>query len=180
MPQFVDRSSTHEYRIRFDADGRILAKSLHCELGERLGIALSRNEEPSIHQYIERLEVLDKDLPRRLSRRIVKLVERREEFSLHGDCVADHAEYHVHISGRAIEDTSGDVAFALLFIDDTENTRQRRLYELMFRLANHELKSPLMCILGAAEYAEEHATAGSLEGIKTCLQMIERNARSME
>ena len=169
-----------EYRLQFDAAGRILGESLHSELGRQLGIALDWEKQEEIFAYIERLETLDADLPKRLRPRLERLLSDHREFSLYDDYTAGDREYHLHISGRVIRCYGGDIIFTLLFLDDTQHTRLRRIYELMFRLANHELKSPLACILGAAEIARDHLASGSTEGMAASLEMIDRNARAME
>lgn len=175
-----DKTSRLQYEVRFDAAGRVLGDSLHSELGEQLGIAVGDHEEVSIFEYLERIVVLEADLPGRLARRVRKLLDTHGEFSLSGDFKRGTQTHHLHISGRAIHNRDGAMVFSLLFQDDTQHTQIRRVYEYMFRLANHELKSPLTCILGAVEYAEDHVAAGNLDGVRTCLEMIERNGRSME
>jgi signal transduction histidine kinase len=99
---------------------------------------------------------------------------------MHGDFYSDEKMHYLHISGRVIHNLDGNYVFTLLFLDDTQHTQLRRSYEYMFRLASHELKSPLACIIGSAECAEDHIRAGSIVGLKTCLDMIERNAWAME
>ncbi|MBN2308497.1 MAG: HAMP domain-containing histidine kinase [Candidatus Hydrogenedentes bacterium] len=169
-----------EYRVRFDAAGKVLGGSWDASLGERLGIALDEARDKDIMGYLGRLASLAADLPERLRRRVERLLSDQEEFLVHGDFGTDGGAHHLHISGRAIRNYTGELVFTLLFLDDTEHTQLRRLYEYMFRLANHELKSPLACILGATEFAEEHVAAESLAGVKTCLDMIHRNAVVME
>ncbi len=174
------KSQKREYRVRFNREGEVLAASLHAELGEKLGVAIEGNGPLNILDYIRRLEILHPDLPDRVIPRLIRLMEDLVEFSVHEDFKSPSGMVHLHISGRAARYFNGAIAFTLLFLDDTEHTRLRRTYELMFRLANHELKSPLACILGATEFAEEHIVNGNLDGIKMCIGMIERNARSME
>ncbi|MBI5093120.1 MAG: HAMP domain-containing histidine kinase [Candidatus Hydrogenedentes bacterium] len=169
-----------EYQVRFDKQGRVLGDSLHSSLGELLGISLGDREDIDIFQYLDRIVVLDVELPGRVARRVRKLIAEHNEFSLSGDFRRGSQLHHLHISGRVIQNSDGEQDFTLLFLDDTEHTQLRRLYEYMFRLANHEIKSPLACILGALEYAEEHAAAGNLEGVKTSLEMIRNNAHATE
>ncbi len=180
----VDSSSSKtrkkEYRVRFDSDGCILGESYHSSLGKRLGIALGDEKRIGIFDYLKRVEVLDSDLADRLCACVKDLLDGHKEFSLSGDFAVDNAHLNLHISGRVVRNLSGGETFTLLFLDDTAHTKLRRSYEYMFRLANHELKGPLACILGACEYAEEHIASKSLEGIKTCVEMIERNAQSVE
>ncbi len=176
-----DRTRKVEYRIRFDSAGLVLGESLHSSLGEQLGITLGDAPEPlTIFDYLKRVGALDKGLPKRLARRVRVLLDSHEEFSLNGDFRRGAKNHHLHISGRAIRNLDGSMVFTLLFLDDTEHTQLRRLYEYMFRLANHELKGPLACIVGATEYAEEHVKAGSMEDVRTCLEMIDRNAHVVE
>jgi signal transduction histidine kinase len=169
-----------EYRVRFTCDGETKGASLHSDLGERLGIALQNNERIPIDDYLERLAILDPALPDRLRGRVARLFGEQKEFTYSGDFVVDDKNNHLHISGRILDGHSGDVVYSLLFLDDTEHTELRRLYEYMFRLANHELKGPLACVIGAVDFAEEHVAAGNLDGVKTCLDMIERNASLLE
>ncbi|MCP4642254.1 MAG: HAMP domain-containing histidine kinase [bacterium] len=169
-----------EYRIRFDESGQILGGSLHASLGEQLGIVLDGCVDKTVFDYLPKLAVLDPDLGGRVDRRVRRLLDDRREFSIYGDFEASGKTFHLHISGRAIRNYDGTLVFTLLFLDDTEHTQLRRQYEYMFRLANHELKSPLACILGAADFAEEHLAAGNIDGIKTCLKMLHRNTEVME
>ena len=169
-----------EYRVRFNHEGMTKGASLHSDLGVRLGIALQDNERIHIDEYLERLSILDPALPERLRGRVTRLLKEQKEFTYSGDFVVDDKNNHLHISGRILGGHSGDVVYSLLFLDDTEHTELRRLYEYMFRLANHELKGPLACVIGAVDYAEEHVAEGNLDGVQTCLDMIERNALLLE
>ena len=175
-----DDASRREFRVRFDADGRVLGHSVASRLGEEFGILPDDAEETSIGEYIQRLSVLDASLPPRLERRTRKLLELHEEFSLNGDVLIGETDHHIRISGQAIRNLDGTMSFTLLFVDDTEHTHRRRLYEYMFRLANHELKGPLSAIIGAAEFAQEHLNQGSVDGVRSCLDMIERNAEVID
>jgi len=174
------KSNQLEYQVRFDRRGVVLGDSLHSALGEQLGISLGDNEQVDIFQYLDRIVVLDVELPGRVARRVRGLINDLSEFSLSGDFKGQSKNHHLHISGRVIRNLGGGVDFTLLFLDDTEHTQLRRIYEYMFRLANHEIKSPLACILGALEYADEHAAAGNLEGVKASLEMITNNAIATE
>lgn len=178
--QFSDQYRKHEYRLQFDDAGTIVAESRYSGLGERLGIALDGKERKNIFAHCRQFEPLAPELPGRLERRLRRLIADGEEFSLHGDCVTPEGEFHLHISGSVLSTFEGPSMFALLIVDDTLLTRTRRIHEYMFRLANHELKGPLACIAGAADFAEEHVARNSIEGVKTCLAMIQRNAMSME
>lgn len=173
-------SNQLEYQVRFDRRGNVLGDSLHSALGEQLGISLGDNENVDIFQYLDRIVVLDVELPGRVARRVRRLMDDLSEFSLSGDFRGQTKNHHLHISGRVIRNLGGGVDFTLLFLDDTEHTQLRRIYEYMFRLANHEIKSPLACILGALEYADEHAAAGNMDGVKTSLEMITNNAIATE
>lgn len=174
------RAENKEYRIRFDPTGKILGGSLHCLLGDQLGIALDPGADHDVFEYLERTATIGDTLPNRLKDRVQELIDRHEEFLVHGDFEVAGKPCHLHISGRVIENYGGSVVLSLLFLDDTEHTLLRRQYEYMFRLANHELKSPLACIVGAAEFADEHLAAGRTDGVKTCLEMIHRNSSLME
>jgi signal transduction histidine kinase len=170
----------HEYRVRFDSGGQITGDSLHRELGERLAIAVDRQAASSIFDFLPRVGHLDKDLPGRLERRIRKLMASNEEFALHGDFQLENRHFHLHITGRGVRRLNGDLEYTLLFLDDSAHTQLRRLYEYMFRLANHEIKSPLACVIGAVDYAESDLMAGRIDGVKTCMEMIDRNAHAIE
>lgn len=180
VPASDESARKPEYRVRFDRTGETLGASLHSDLGERLGIALAQSERIPIHAYLERLERLDPALPERLQGRVSRLLNDQKEFTHSGDFAVDGQNHHLHISGRILGGHSGDIVYSLLFLDDTEHTEQRRLYEYMFRLANHELRGPLACVIGAVDYAAEHVDAGNLEGVQTCLEMIERNATLLD
>lgn len=171
---------SRQYLIRFDKAGAILGESLDPYFGRKLEICLDPAADKTIFQYLRRLDVLDAGLSDRLSRRIRALLDTHQEFLMHGDCEIGEEEYHLHIHGQGVRVFSGEPVFTLLFLDQTQITRLRRLYELMFRLANHELKSPLACILGAAEFCEGDMAKNNIEGIRTCLEMIVRNAVEME
>jgi len=179
-PSIEEIKHKAEYQVHFNREGALLGVSLHSSLGEQLGIAVDLSRESTVFEYIERLASLDKDLPRRLAHRLKQLIDAQREFSIHDDYALEHEEHHLHINGRVIRGFDGQVTFILLFLDDTWLTHLRRAYEYMFRLANHELKSPLTCILGAAEYAENHIRSGSLDSIQTSLEMIQRNGRVMD
>jgi signal transduction histidine kinase len=179
-PQTEEIKPKAEYRVRFDNEGSLLGASLHSSLGERLGIAVDPSRESTISEYVERLASLDRDLPRRLTHRLRRLIDEHREFSIHDDYTRGHEDHHLHISGRVVRDFDGKLTFILLFLDDTWLTNLRRAYEYMFRLANHELKSPLTCILGAAEYAGNYVASGSVDGVRTSLEMIQRNALVMD
>ena len=177
----TDKSQKNEYRIRFDGSGKVLGESIHSGLGTKIGIALDKGYNSlSIFEYIERLSILDANLPDRLRPRIEELLKSHREFSCHGDYKVGDETYHLHISCRGVRYYNEDVFFTLLFLDDTSHTNLRRMYEYMFRLANHELKGPLACIIGAVEYAESHLSDNNLAGVITCIEMIERNADAIE
>lgn len=169
-----------EYRVRFNGEGETLGASLHSDLGDRLGIALKKHERIQVGEYLDRLARLDESLPARLHRRMDRLLQDQKEFTYSGDFLVGDANFHLHISGRILSGHSGEVIYSLLFLDETEHTELRRLYEYMFRLANHELKGPLTCVIGAVDYAQEHVVAGNLDGVQTCLEMIERNATLLD
>lgn len=173
-------SRRNEFRVRFDSDGTILGGSMNSSLAEALDIGIDSQRDASIFTYVQRLHALDPELPARLADRIRNLIATCREFSISDDFQSAGADYHLHISGQAIRNTNEGITFTLLFIDDTEHTQLRRVYEYMFRLANHELKGPLACIVGAADYAEEHLERTCLDGLKTCLDMIQRNAHDIE
>ncbi len=180
VPARADSAPKQEYRVRFNSDGETFGASLHSDLGKRLGIALLDHERVHIDEYLERLSHLDPALPDRLRGRVTRLLAEQKEFTHSGDFLVDDRNHHLHISGRILGGHSGDVVYSLLFLDDTEHTELRRLYEYMFRLANHELKGPLACVIGAVDFADEHVTAGNLDGVRTCLDMIERNASLLD
>jgi signal transduction histidine kinase len=180
QPPPTQEIAKFEFRVRFDEAGLLTGESLHSSLGERLGIHLDEERALNIYTYLDRLKGLDAELPGRLARRVRTLLEDHHEFSLSGDYHSDGETIHLHISGRVVEAFDGSYNFILLFLDDTQHTHLRRMYEYMFRLANHELKGPLACILGAAEFAEEHAATNNSDGVQTCLDMIQRNVRAME
>ena len=169
-----------EYRVRFDEQGRIQGASLHDTLGQQLGIAVRNGHDDDIRTYVHRLSHLEPELPLRLERRIQKLIAHQEEFALTGDFTLDARNYHLHLSGRCVGLLNGEREYTFLILDDTAPTQLRRLYEYMFRLANHEIKSPLACVIGATEYAEEDLSAGRLDGVRTCLEMIDRNAHAID
>jgi signal transduction histidine kinase len=169
-----------EYRVRFNERGETIGASLHSGLGESLGIALGPDERIHIEQYLDRLGHLSSELPDRLRVSVRGLLQDRQEFGHSGDFYAGGRNHHLHITGHILSGYGGEVVYSLLFLDDTEHTEQRRLYEYMFRLANHELRGPLSCVSGAVEFAEEHVRAGNLDGVKTCLDMIARNAAVLE
>ncbi len=180
VPARADSAPKQEYRVRFNRAGETLGASVHSNLGERLGIALRDDERIHIDVYLERLSLLDPALPDRLRGRVTRLLAEQKEFTYSGDFMVDDRNHHLHISGRILGAHSGDLVYSLLFLDDTEHTELRRLYEYMFRLANHELKGPLACVIGAVDFAEEHVAAGNLDGVRTCLDMIDRNASLLD
>ncbi len=181
VPVRADSSRKPEYRVRFNGEGETLGASLHSDLGERLGIALQDHERILIGEYLGRLKRLDPALPERLRGRVERLLREQKEFTYSGDFMVGETNHHLHISGRILGGHSAtDVVYSLLFLDDTEHTELRRLYEYMFRLANHELKGPLACVIGAVDYAGEHVAAGNLDGVQTCLEMIQRNASLLD
>ncbi len=175
-----DDASRREYRVRFDSSGRILGHSIQAELSDDLGMTLDPGRDESVFEYLQRFGRLDTDLPERLDKRVRTLLEFQEEFSVTCDVVIEDDTHHLRISGQAIDNLVGDRSFTLLVLDDTELTHRRRMYEYMFRLANHEIKGPLSSIMGAVEYAEDHLRRGSLEGIQYCLEMITRNTQVIE
>jgi len=180
VPARADSTRKPEYRVRFNRSGETLGASLHSDLGKHLGIALGENERIRLDEYLDRLKTLDPALPKRIHGRMTRLLSEQKEFTYSGDFVVDDKNHHLHISGRILGAHSGDEIYSLLFLDDTEHTELRRLYEYMFRLANHELKGPLACVIGAVDYAEEHVSVGNLDGVQTCLEMIGRNASLLE
>jgi len=178
MPK--DMTKKLEYRIRFDAQGRILGESSNAPLAHHLGFNLSADQVPDIFSFLQRTSGLDEALPGRLEPLLKNLLEKQEEFALNGDFSSNGQQRHLRISGQSIHNVNGEVTHTLLFLDDTIHTQLRRSYEYMFRLANHEIKGPLAVVLGACEQAQEHTRSGNKEGASTCLDMIERNARAIE
>ena len=178
--QIDSESSKQEFRIRFDRAGKILGQSLNSPLAQRLGLHVQDAAIRSVFRYLTQLGALDPALPARLVRRTRKLLEDQEEFSVSGDVFVGDIAHHIRISGQAIRNVDGETSYTLLILDDTEHTHLRRMYEYMFRLANHELKGPLASIMGAAEFAEQHAREGNMDGVKASLDMIMRNAEVID
>lgn len=175
-----DDASRREYRVRFDGNGRILGHTVDSELSRDLQIGVDSDTDDTIFKYVQHFAHLDRSLPMRLETRLLTLVQGHEEFSVTGDVFLDEEPHHLRISGQAIRNLDGRMSFTLLILDDTEPTRRRRLYEYMFRLANHELNGPLSAIIGAVDFAQEHVQTGNLEGIGYCLEMISRNAEVID
>lgn len=176
----LDKTRKLEYRIRFDAEGRILGESSGSVLARELGIGDNGESAADVFAFVARMGLLDKGLPERLRPMVERLLQRHEEFALNGDFSAGEGRRHLRISGQAIRNVSGDYTHTLLILDDTAQTELRRAYEYMFRLAQHELKGPLAVIASAAEMAQEQIDAGATEAAKNCLGMIERNAQAIE
>jgi signal transduction histidine kinase len=174
-----DKTRKLEYRVRFGEDGEILGESSQSALSDALQLKVKAGGE-SISEFLQRTKSLEKNLPGRLKPLVTRLLELHEEFALSGDFENNGGKRHLRISGQAIRNVDGDYTHTLLFLDDTAQTTLRRSYEYMFRLANHEIKSPLSVVLAAAEQAEEYVQANNQEGANSCLAMIDSNARAIE
>jgi len=175
-----DKTHKLEYRIRFDGEGRVLGESSGARLAQVLGFTNSAQSVPTIFAFADRTAQLDPNLPGRLRPLIARLLEHHEEFALNGDFYRGEEKRHLRISGQAIQNIDADDTFTLLFLDDSTQTELRRVYEYMFRLANHEIKGPLSVITGAVEHAQEQLATGSREELNACLAMIERNALAID
>ena len=169
-----------EYRIRFDDDGQVLGESNDSSLGRFLGFDAPAAEVRTMQEFTARTSILDKQLPERLEPLLIGLIKQRQEFALSGDYVVQGEPRHLRISGQSIRNVDESFTHTLLFLDDTAQTHLRRSYEYMFRLANHELKSPLAVVMGATEQLKEAIDAGNKEEMMAYVHMIERNGRAID